>query len=103
MHLTNYSINKHSEGFDHSQSVDKGSKRYVGGLLHAVKGRGTATGHRLITVPASLFIQSFCVSNRHGSACLRVYTYSEKVQKQEETQTITTILFLIHSILVYHI
>ena len=42
MHLTNYSINKHSEGFDHSQSVDKGSKRYVGGALHAAKGRGTA-------------------------------------------------------------
>lgn len=27
MHLTNYSVNKHSEGYEKSQSVDTGSKR----------------------------------------------------------------------------
>ena len=28
MHLTNYSINKHSEAFDRDEDFDKGSKRY---------------------------------------------------------------------------
>ena len=27
MHLTNYSVNKHSESFDRDESIDKGSKR----------------------------------------------------------------------------
>lgn len=27
MHLTNYSINKHSDTFDNSEEVDQGSKR----------------------------------------------------------------------------
>ncbi len=29
MHLTNYSINKHSERFDHSEEKDQGSKRTI--------------------------------------------------------------------------
>ena len=38
MHLTNYSINKHSESFDASEDYDKGSKRtlkyFNGWLVH---------------------------------------------------------------------
>lgn len=29
MHLTNYSVNKHSESFDHDKDFDKGSKRFA--------------------------------------------------------------------------
>lgn len=29
MHLTNYSVNKHSDSFDNDESVGKGSKRLV--------------------------------------------------------------------------
>ena len=29
MHLTNYSINKHSDTFDSSEEVDQGSKRTI--------------------------------------------------------------------------
>lgn len=29
MHLTNYSVNKHSDTFDNDESIDRGSKRYV--------------------------------------------------------------------------
>ena len=36
MHLTNYSVNKHSDKFDNSEEVDQGSKRtlqYFSGWL----------------------------------------------------------------------
>lgn len=29
MHLTNYSVNRHSESFDNDDSCDKGSKRTI--------------------------------------------------------------------------
>ena len=40
MHLTNYSLNKHSRSYEHTTAEDSGSKRTISSVLQQLKGQG---------------------------------------------------------------
>ena len=67
MHLTNYSINKHSTTFDSSEAVDQGSKRTIQFLNRWLAENGYCVGEMWAKIHVSNFV---CLS-----VCLIVLTF----------------------------
>ena len=73
-HLTNYSLNKHSENFDHNDDVDKGSKRSLTSLYEYLEQEGIDADQlriKLKTVAIRQAIRPYIIHscNKLFSAC----------------------------------
>ena len=54
MHLTNYSVNKHSASFDSDEREDRGSKR----TLRSFIGRLRKNGHNVVELWTKIYVSS---------------------------------------------
>lgn len=61
MHLTNYSVNRHSESFDNDDSCDKGSKRTIKFFNTWLAARGYCVSDLWARITVSLYIVRYYI------------------------------------------